>query len=119
MVQHRSGEDVYNHHEQLASHASMKAELSGSAEDHKAAARAHAAAGSAAGNEHLAQHHLDRATEHAKAAKAGGTSSKAAGLKAFASEGKKKEAAVKGPLMKGKKGGTYRLTKTGKKIYTK
>lgn len=45
--------------------------------------------------------------------------SKGSKLAAFAAEGAKKEAAVKGPLMKGKKGGTYRFTKSGKKVYTR
>ncbi len=101
---------------------------------HEAAMNAHARAAIAAreeGNRKLANHHDKQADHHMNAMARGGSSgrvppeapagkpTKATKLKAFAEEGKKKEAAVKGPLMKGKKGGTYRLTKTGKKIYTK
>jgi hypothetical protein len=65
----------------------------------------------------LAKNLRQRAADHeSKAGGAGG--GKASKLKAFAGE-KLKEHASAGPLMKGKKGGSYRLSAGGRKIYTK
>jgi hypothetical protein len=53
-----------------------------------------------------------------KATTLGDLEAKAAKLKAFAAEGKKADKQAK-VLMRGKKGGTYTMTKGGKKVYTK